>query len=217
MATGPLPDLPQGVKMRFGYTFNNRSVFNIMYLKYSTSAPSVAELNTVSGLAMSAWTTNIKPVLLSTITLNYIDLQDVSSRTGSYYQNTTGGVGSIAASNPLPSSIAMAVSLKVAKRYRGGHGRIYMAGFNAADVTSGTNWLTARATAMNTAWSNFLANANGWTSGSNTYSVVVASYYTHDSQHKPIFKTPAETYPVIGTAVHTRVDTQRRRLGKETT
>lgn len=217
MPTGPLPDLPQGVKMRFAYTYNNRSMFNIAYLKYSTSAPSVAELNTVSGLAMSAWTTYIKPVLHSAITLNYIDLQDVSSRTGSYYQNTTGGVGSIGAASPVPMSVAMAVSFKVAKRYRGGHGRLYMMGFNSVDILNGTTWAGARSAAVSAAWSSYLTNANGWSSGSNTYSMVVASYYTHDSQHKPIFKTPAETYPIIGVAVHTRVDSQRRRLGKETT
>lgn len=216
MPTGALPDLPQGVKLRFGYTFNNRPVFNVMYLKYSTSAPSVAELNTLSGLVMSAWTTNLKPILTSGMTLNFVDLQDVSSRTGSYYQNTTGGVGSVASSQPLPSSIAMAISLKVAKRYRGGHGRVYQCGFNAADVVNGTNWLAARATACNTGWTNYINASNAFTSGSNTYTAVVGSFYTHDANKNQIFKTPPETYPILGTAVHTRIDTQRRRLGKET-
>lgn len=215
MPKGVLPDLPQGVKVRFAYTFANRPVFNITYLKYSTSAPSVAELNTLAGLVMSAWTTNIKPVLINSMNLNFIDCQDVSSRTGSYYQNTTGGVGSVVGTTVLPSSIAMAVSLKVAKRYRGGHGRIYMCGFNYADTVTGTTWATARANAVNTAWGNYVLAANGFTAGSNTYTAVVASFYTHDGAGNQIFKTPPETYPIIGTAVHTRIDTQRRRLGKE--
>lgn len=217
MASGPLPDLPQGVKLRFAYTMNSRPMYNIMYLKWSTSAPSVAELNTISTTIMSAWTSNIKPVLLNAVTLNFIDLQDVSSRTGAYYQNTTGGVGSVAASVALPNSIAMCISLKVAKRYRGGHGRIYQMGFNAADVTTGANWVTARANACNSGWNNFVLGLNSITAGSNTYTAVVASYYTHDAAKHQIFKTPPETYPILGTAVHTRVDSQRRRLGKEIT
>jgi hypothetical protein len=215
MPKGVLPDLPQGVKLRFGYTFNTRPVFNVMYLKYSTSAPSVAELNTLSGLVMSAWTTNIKPVLLTSMALNFVDLQDVSSRTGSYYQNTTGGTGSVTVVNSLPSSIAMAISLKVAKRYRGGHGRVYMCGFNIADVVGGNNWAAARLNAVNTAWTNYITASNAFTAGSNTYTAVVGSFYTHDASKNQIFKTPPETYPIIGVSVHSRVDTQRRRLGKE--
>ena len=91
---GPLPDLPRGIKARYAYTWSGRPMFAVFHLQYSTSVPAVAELNTLAGIVKAAWSTNIKPLLGTAVTLNYTDVQDVSSRTGAYYQNTATDAGS---------------------------------------------------------------------------------------------------------------------------
>ena len=111
----------------------------------------------------------------------------------------------------MPASVALVVSFKIGRRYKGGHPRMYLCGQSTTNLNGQTQWastwITSVSTAMET-WRNAL-NALTYTSMP-TLQLVNLSYYTNKALR------PAPTFDAItAVQVHTRVDTVRRRLGKE--
>jgi hypothetical protein len=61
----------------------------------------------------------------------------------------------------------------------------------------------------------WLTAINAITVGGVAYKLIMLSYFTHDGSGNPIYKVPPEKYDVMSVAIRTRIDSQRRRLGKE--
>jgi hypothetical protein len=93
---------------------------------------------------------------------------------------------------------------------------MYLSGVNASVYTNGRTWTPTRQAAYQTAGRAFLAAINAMAIGSRTYQLCAVSYY-HTVGGIQQYKTPPDVYPITDVVMHTRVDTMRRRLGKETT
>lgn len=214
---GPLPDVQSCIKLRYIGTKNSVAWVNVLHMRYSGAPPDVNGAIAVANAAAAAWNTNLAPLLPTNVQLVTTEVTDLSSRNNiPQSPGTAHSGGDIAAGNDLGNQAAMVISLYPQQRYRGGHPRMYLPAPGDAHVQSGhtfnPTWLgTAKTSAQ--AWYTAM---NAITAGGSTYSLVCVSYYTHDANHLPIYKPVPDVWPILGTTIHSRLDTQRRRLGKET-
>jgi hypothetical protein len=217
MALGPLPDAAQIVLATMKGTHNDWGWQNKLYLQYTGTAPAVADLQSVGTSIGNAWNTNIAPMCHANVTMAAVDLVDLTNRAASIASVTgLAHPGTRAGTDP-PNSVAAVVSWKINHRYRGGHGRTYFPAGVQADYTNGRLWTTAFTTAMNNAATAFRTALNAITVSGQTYRLVIMNFITHDPVTKvQHYVIPPVPYTVQGNVVHGRVDTQRRRLGKET-
>jgi hypothetical protein len=210
---GPLPDAPFTVKIRLLGAVGGGKWANVLHAQYAGGTIDTAALNTLATAVRTAWVTNFASLVPSVVTLQTVECTDISTRTGAQGTDTTGGTGT-RVGTVLPASVACCVSWKVGVRYRGGHPRSYFPGPVTADVTGSTTWAAAYVTAMSTAAAAFRTAINASTAGGATWAMSAVSYF-HKVGGVEAYKTPPDRWLVTGSQVHTRVDTMRRRLGRE--
>lgn len=113
----------------------------------------------------------------------------------------------------LPSNVAICVGWRVAQHYKGGHPRTYLCGPAPDALSGGRRFLQTYCDAVRGAANQLQLDANGGTSGAlqdlhlGTVSFVNKKAY----RNPPIFRD----YVVGGAHVDSRVDSMRRRLGRD--
>jgi predicted component of type VI protein secretion system len=90
-----------------------------------------------------------------------------------------------------------------------------MSGVDASAYTSGKLWTGAKVIAYSNAGVAWRAAVRALTSGGNTWELVNVSYY-RSAGGVQSYKVPPDVDIITGGKFHTRIDSQRRRLGKET-
>lgn len=135
---------------------------------------------------------------------------------GTDLTNITGVVATAAASGPgtmsstsTVNSTAQCISWKTAAHFRGGHCRSYLFGPGTSAITSGTTWVGTHVTSLKTA-------AIAWITDVNTGAALsgVSMSMVRRISNKAVLKPPL-IFPIITADVDSRIDTQRRRLGKD--
>lgn len=117
---------------------------------------------------------------------------------------------------PYPAQVAVVISWRQAFRYRGGHPRTYLPGIPLAAGADNRTLSPTYVAAYLSDGAGFLTAVNGLTIGGTSTELGMVTYYS-----KPLFPTPPHLrtnpifYPFTAAAVHGRLDTQRRRLGRE--
>lgn len=210
---GPLPDAPRGVKIRFIGQISGSRWVNVMHMQWTTGAPVQTSMQLLADGAKAAWTTWFAPIVHSSVALQIVEATDISSRTGLQATNNAGATGGLAGT-AAPNQVAMVISWKVAQRYRGGHSRSYLPGPTTADIVNGNTWTGTKLTAVNTAALGFrnAMNAIVIPEGPTTFGTY--SYFQKVGGAEA-YRTPPVFYACTSAQFHTRVDTMRRRLGKE--
>jgi len=183
---------------------------NIIYTQYTGTAPQIADLATIATGVGGAWTTNIAPMCATTVALSSITVSDLTSPTAAQADNTVASSGT-RTGQALLTNAACVVSWSVNLRYRGGHPRSYFPAGVQADTTAGHLWAGTFITAMLAAGRGFRTSVNAVTWGSSTMHMILLSYYLN----KVLRPSPLPV-TVTDAKVHGRIDTQRKRLGKET-
>jgi hypothetical protein len=128
--------------------------------------------------------------------------------TGDYLATTAGG----STNNTEVDSLSMALSWRFAATWRGGKPRTYLPALpTEAFHDSNTLDSTFMAT-MLTGASNFLSDAPTWDVSGVFPSVQlgVMSFFSHNAP-----RTVGAFYPFTGVVIHPRIDSMRRRLGRE--
>lgn len=121
------------------------------------------------------------------------------------------GLGT-ATSASLPWNTAICWSWHVLATWRGGKPRTYMPGVPTGALVSvgATQVSSAYASVLKTAVGTFLSNINALTLSGGSAQLGMLSYHTGGSlRPTPVF------YPYNSVTIHFRLDSQRRRLGKE--
>jgi hypothetical protein len=176
----------------------------------------------LTGIA-TAWGAQIAPLCQNLAILQALVYTDLSSTTGVQYTATLPTpIAGTRAGTVLPVSVAMCLSWRVANRYRGGHGRIYVPAGVAGDVVNGRTWTGTFNTLASNNAATFRTTLEGMSVGTVQVNLIVLSYWsgshkTPENPHPdPVPRATPLAMRVTGARVRTRVDTQRRRLGKET-
>jgi hypothetical protein len=208
------------MKVRFIYNYANRPAFNVWYLKFSGAIADLATMNGILAQVATVTTTNIKPLYGPAASMTTIEGTDLTTRTGVVSTVTGSGAGSRAGGAALPNSVAFCVSLNVAFRYRGGHARMYLPAQGVSDILGGISWASTYPATVQAGVNSWRSGINAMTGANSPFALVMVSYFTHDANHNPMYHPDSmanHIYPISNVTAHTRVDSQRRRLGKETT
>lgn len=186
-------------------------------------APTTAHLSTFCDAVAAAWTTNIAPLCNPLTLLTDVNAAILTTRTSPVFRShLTSNVPGTNTGTPLPNSLAVCISWSISRRYRGGHGRIYVPAGNTDDITVGRTIAGAFQTQCNNAASAFLGQLQGLTLNSIPLQVIVLSYFESvqnpdDPEHNiTVMRQTPQPFAVTSARVRTRFDSQRRRLGKET-
>ena len=212
------PAAPNGIQVRMSYEYAGYqwTAKNLFWLQASTPGPySNTDLTTVAtGIAGTSSTTGWQPFLqlltpsIALVRIDASDLTGLSSNSGAW----TGTKAGTATGTGIASNVAAVISWQIAARYRGGKPRTYLPGV-ANNFLGGAGyniWTTAFVTAAQAAAVEVLASINAILTPSFSVTMGVYSFYTgHALRPTPIFR------PYTGAKVHERVDSQRRRSGKE--
>lgn len=205
----PLPPASAVVKLRLLGLKGGMKWNNILHVRYAGPAPTTAELDTWLGVISTAWQTNLAPLADTSCSLTGLDAVDLSSATaasGAFAVSVPGTrVG-----NSFPSQVAMVGSWPGNLRFRGGHFRTYWPFGVVTDQASANSWTTPFITAAVAGLRAFRTAINTSSIGTAPATLVGLSYRTqHAVRPVPLVVT------INDAAVHGRIDTQRRRLGKE--
>ena len=184
---------------------------NVFHMQYTGTAPQVADLTTIGGGLVTAWTTNIAPLVPTTTSLTGWVLADLTNQTAAQTRASITAVPGTRTGTANPNNCALVSSWQVNLRYRGGHPRTYWPAGVQADVTSGSQWSATFRTAALSGIGAFRTAVNALTHGTTTYKLIMLSYYSNK-----VLRPQPLALLVNGVAIHGRVDTQRHRLGKET-
>jgi hypothetical protein len=118
----------------------------------------------------------------------------------------------------IPPNGCAVASWQIARRLRGGHPRTYFAGVVQSQMNTmpGVTFTTAGQSAWLSAMQNFLTRFNAISIGTPLFVLGALSYYDKAvNPTPPHLRTTPVFFPFQSVKMHPRLDSQRRRLGKE--
>jgi hypothetical protein len=188
---------------------------NTLHVSYSSAPPSAADCATFAGQVLASWVTNMSPLQYVAMTVEKAVVIDLSSSSGASGESVASSAGTRTGTR-LPGSAAMLISKSIARRYRGGHPRSYVAAGVDADLLDASHWTTAMVVASLGGWEAFIAEIVPLTRGALvTVTEVIVSYYeTIPPAHVSTRRVTPLVEPVTGYTAQPRLGTQRRRLGR---
>jgi hypothetical protein len=123
--------------------------------------------------------------------------------------HTMTGSGGSSSGTPIPASAAACISWKANVYWRGGKPRTYLCGISGASTLNNIDLTAAFETALGTAAAGFLTAVNAITH--TTISATALGFVSFFSGNA--LRSPSVFYPFVGSQVHSRIASQRRRLG----
>lgn len=205
-----LPFVPGVAKIIVKQTWSTQNIYNILHADGGAGTGwTSTELNALAAAVRSAWVTNVLPLQSSTVYLNDVTTIDLASETGPAGVATGSSSGSkVTAIQPL--NCAVCWSWAIARRYRGGHPRTYIAGLVSDQVSNATSITTAAQSAHAAAAAAIRTAVNAVTTSAGTAKLATVHYYRAGA----VLATPLVSQ-ITGVSVDTRIDSQRRRLGRD--
>jgi hypothetical protein len=212
---GPKPPMPGLVKVQMLYNSvlaqQTLTAANVLHvITTPVVSQTVTSLTSLATSFYNAWGTRFITSLGNTANLIGCNTTDLSGTglQGSYLHTTPGG----ASGASIAPQCAIVITWKAAINWRGGRPRTYLPFVpnNALPSASGSKLQSTFTSALATAAQNFLVDVNGITLSGSIYQLGVPSYYT-----KGNFRPAPVFYAFQSAVVHDRLDSQRRRSGKE--
>lgn len=220
-----LPAVPKVVQIAVETKALNVSdlFINRVHYEYTGTAPTSGELSSFATTVLTAWGAAFAPSMTDDKTFVGLTAVDLSSSTSAAAEVTDSIAGSLTG-NILPADTCFVLSASVARRYRGGHPRVYLPLGATASLLTGRTWQAAFITAVQTANDGLVIaiEGAGWT-GAGTLSPVNVSYYagyhlvTYPSGRSRDVPTLRVGGPVVdaitGYVGRSQLGSQRRRVG----
>jgi len=196
------------------------------YYTYSGVAPSGANLTALAGTAVSAIDSNLLSLVRDTWTSTEVIAVDLTADMGPEGSSPDGTAGGLSG-GLIPSEACVVVSQTTARRYRGGHSRVYLPCGDVTKLQNAGNWTSVFAADVAAAWGNVTADtAAGIWAGGGVFTSVMCSFYsgyTWETYGTPVkyrrVATPRATaafYDVLTFVGKQKIGTQRRRIASTT-
>lgn len=170
-----LPNVPGVLRITLVQDLGeDTDVINRLFQSYTGGPPSAQALDHLASVIATAWGTLIAPDSTPDLALTGVNIEDLTSPTAASIEHSvspqipgTNGGGKTGAGT------AFCISNLIARRYRGGHPRTYLAGKPASALLDEQTWLAASVNSWVSDWSTFVAGMAGTYSGIGaTYTVV---------------------------------------------
>lgn len=136
---GALPAVAKVVRVDHFHTFGTDPDVQVRDFFGYSGTLSLADAITWCALFATAWNSNMIPNLSNQFRHVNTELTDLSSNTAPQVSNSTGSVGTDT-QVALPQGTAMVLKKHITRRYRGGHPRMYMAGFGYTRLATPDTW-----------------------------------------------------------------------------
>jgi hypothetical protein len=189
---------------------------NIFYLLKGSGSGSTSDplwLSTVADSVMTSWaTSNINSKVGPEWSLQSATCRDAGGTTAQG-SSTHAVIPGAAPGQSLAPGVAVVISWQIAESYRGGKPRTYLVGVPGNVMTAnGDSALSATyMSQLDTAATLFMTTINAAAPGSTSVSLGTVSYHAgHTVRPTPLFRS------YFGVKIHGRLDSQRRRNGRET-
>lgn len=205
-----LPDAPGVVKLIFKGTNQNQPWVNTFHIRGGVGNYSSSEMEALATAMHSAYFNAFIPQLNAQTVLLTTQAIDLTSRQSYVGVEDIPHAGTATATQFPALQVAYCISWLIVDRYRGGHPRMYLPAASVADFTGGRTLTGAKQGQLQNAASGFLTAVSDLTVGGQVWEGVAVRYWSHQ-----ILQDPPLQRPIISSAVHTRIDTMRRRLGRE--
>ena len=220
MTVVPLPDTPC-LRVQLVYQFTNLGKGgNRFYLKYSGSAASGTDLNTLATDISNAWSTDIKPLMDIDTVLKEVDVLDIATDHG-LSGFWTGPITGTNTGTVIPIQASGIVEYDIARRYRGGKPRIYWPPGVQENMQDQAHWTSGYQGDLQTGTAAFFAAIEALSVGAlGTLGHVNLSYYkgfhnvTNSSGREravPTYRATALHDDVGGYAAKLEIGSQKRR------
>lgn len=208
------PFVPVASVLRVKLTGQNQTApwVNLFYVQYTGAPPSNSDLDLFSFGIAGTWGTTFGTFVHNQVSLLNVQTWDLTNPNAAIGRDVSTHTGSGPAGTPLPVNCAFVVSWPVQSRWRGGHFRTYIPGRNTADTTSGRTITGTVVAALKTQADAFRNAVNSTSVGTATCKLVGVRYFPTGVN---VVRTSGTPFLISPSQVHTRLDSQRRRLGKE--
>jgi hypothetical protein len=156
----------------------NTDVVNRWFMTYSGGAPSSANATALAGSVLDSWQAALSAIHHTDFTIETAEVVDLTSSTAAAGEVTSPHAGTLTGGK-LPADTCGVVSFETARRYRGGHPRVYMPVGDDTKVLDAQHWTTAFVALFQAGWESFLGDvaASVW-AGGGTLTHVAVSYFT---------------------------------------
>ncbi len=134
----PFVPAPNGAEVELRCTQEGQLIENVLHFK-KTSAYSDADLLSLATDIKAWWNTNIKPIVVATLSLREIIARSLENSASPSISYTTGlPIAGTGAGTAPPMNVTAAVKLLTAFSGRGFRGRLYHLGMRAGQLTGST-------------------------------------------------------------------------------
>jgi hypothetical protein len=158
-------------------------VVNKFYVAFTGGPLTGAQALTWATAIGNAWNTNLAAIFHPDFALESVTVEDLTSATAGAATALTSHVGT-RAGNALGAATCVVLQLKIARRYRGGHPRLYLAALQGGDLLTNQQWAGASILQVQTDWANFIAAVvSGAPAGITATNQVNVSYYQGFTNH----------------------------------
>lgn len=135
----PLPAVPKVVRVDFhGKYEGDLNVQNREFFQYAGTL-NLTDAATWLTAIVTAWNADVIANLSTRLSSLLAELTDLSSNTAPQVLNSTGTTGGDG-NTPTSAGTALVIKKVIARRYRGGHPRVYLAGATATNIQAGGTW-----------------------------------------------------------------------------
>jgi hypothetical protein len=149
-----LPNVPNTVRCALnGLIDGTKPWVNLFHLGWSVGGTiTSSEVLALATAIVSSWGTDMAPAVSDTLQLAEVIVTALDSSTAPVGIVASGATGALT-TQPLNAGTAMVIQRKVARRFRGGHSRVYLPGMVASylDDTE-TSWDAANLAAIAEIW-----------------------------------------------------------------
>jgi hypothetical protein len=186
-----------------------QAIVNVFHVKWTGGNFNLPDITYVANLVKGVYETNIIPRLNGNYSGDNVRAVDLGVVTGQEATVALAGTPG-ATSTAMPQSAAACITWRIVRHYRGGHPRTYVGPLHPSHIESPTSLAATYITSLATSATAFLNGVNAGTTGGFTMKLVAV----HRWQGKTELLVPL-TSDIVGASVDSRIDTMRRRLGKD--
>lgn len=204
--------VPGVVRMIQQYTQGGRTLANVMHVRIVglITAWTQADIDDATTFFNAQILSKFRPLASNQCGFGQTFARDLTNDFGLTSVQGGSSAGSVA-TPPLPNNVAICISWPTGRRYKGGHCRTYIPGVPNTNMQDGTTYTSASIAAYQSAAAGFqTALAAHTVPSAGVLQLVTVSRV----KNKVVLDNPL-VYPLQAPIVDNRIDSQRRRLGRD--
>lgn len=190
-------------------TAQGQAIVNVFHVKWTGGNHTSASILYIANVVQAAYTAQFRPRLNSNWSGDSVRAVDLSSPTGEEATVSLTGQGTIAGVT-TPQSAACCITWRIMRHYRGGHPRTYLGPIGQNAIESATSFTAVYQSDVQTAATTFKDAINAGTVAGAALRLVAVHRVVGGVE----LLVP-ETSDIVSAVVDSRIDTMRRRLGRD--